>query len=308
VRPAAALAAAFFAAALLGACSSSQPERGPTRALPPASPRAAAQRADPAPKATPSELELELTGAPAQGGLVRGRVPGWADALLLDGRPVRVSPDGQFMIAFGRDAPAGAALEVLSKGVPRGRMTLSVAARAWPVENLPGVAKTPVPQPEFEALRAPELARIRSARAQSLDQLDWQKPFAWPARGHVSGVFGSQRILGGVPADPHAGVDIATPEGTPVLAPQGGTVALASPPMFSLEGNLVILDHGYGLSSAFLHLSRVDVREGQRVEQGEPIGLSGKTGRASGPHLHWAMVWNGVRFDPRTVLPPATDR
>jgi len=304
VKPA--LAAALPAVALLGACASGPPARAPSAARPPASPPAAAQPASAAaPNAAPIETTLELEGTPAQGGLVFGRVPGWADGLLLDGKPVRISSDDRFMIAFGRNAPPAAVLEVLAGGQPRGRMRLSVAPRAWPVENLPGVAKTPVPQPEFEAIRARELARIRAARARSLDQLDWQKPFTWPARGRVSGVFGSQRILGGVAADPHAGVDIAVAEGTPVLAPQGGTVTLASPPTFSLEGNLVILDHGYGLSSAFLHLSRVDVRAGQRVEQGQPVGLSGRTGRASGPHLHWAMMWNGVRFDPQSVLPAA---
>ena len=118
-------------------------------------------------------------------------------------------------------------------------------------------------------------------------------------------MFGTQRIYrGGVPAAYHSGVDIAAGGGAIVVAPADGVVTLAPPPAFSLEGNLVIVDHGMGLTSAFLHLSRASVRAGDRVRQGQEIGRVGATGRATGPHLHWSLVWNGARVDPQAAVPP----
>ena len=118
-------------------------------------------------------------------------------------------------------------------------------------------------------------------------------------------VFGSQRVYrGGVRAAYHSGTDIAAGAGATVVSPADGVVTLAPPPRFSLEGNLVIVDHGMGLTSAFLHLSGSNVRPGQRVRQGEPIGRVGATGRATGPHLHWSLVWNGARIDPQAFAGP----
>jgi murein DD-endopeptidase MepM/ murein hydrolase activator NlpD len=160
-----------------------------------------------------------------------------------------------------------------------------------------------VPDPEYERIRSAELAKINAARASSVAVQHWSERFIWPAQGRISGVYGSQRILGGVPRSPHSGVDVAAPRGTQVVAPAGGMVALAEPG-FSLEGNLIILDHGYGLFSSFLHLSRIDVKPGDRVVQGQPIGAIGTTGRSTGPHLHWAMTWNGVKVDPQLMVGP----
>ena len=157
------------------------------------------------------------------------------------------------------------------------------------------------PDAEFEARRPAELAKLKAARAGVTAADGWSQPFTWPASGRVSGVYGSQRILGGVAAAPHAGVDLAVPAGTPVVAPAAGIVRLAEGP-FTLEGNVVLLDHGYGLISAFLHLSRIDVAAGQYLRQGERIGLSGATGRATGPHLHWGMTWGPVRIDPALLV------
>ena len=154
------------------------------------------------------------------------------------------------------------------------------------------------PTPEYQRMREGELQRIGAARLQRPASMGWSQRFIWPARGRISGVFGSQRVYrGGVPAAYHSGTDIAAGAGAPVVAPADGVVTLAPPPRFSLEGNLVIIDHGMGLSSAFLHLSSASVRPGQVVRQGELIGRVGATGRATGPHLHWSLVWNGARID-----------
>ena len=131
----------------------------------------------------------------------------------------------------------------------------------------------------------------------------WRAPFRWPATGRISTHFGAQRVYGDVPAAYHSGLDIAAPSGTPVVAPAPGIVRLARGP-FSLEGNIIIIDHGQGLYSAFLHLSAISVADGAIVAQGDEIGRIGTTGRSTGPHLHWGLTWHDVRVDPEALLPP----
>jgi murein DD-endopeptidase MepM/ murein hydrolase activator NlpD len=133
--------------------------------------------------------------------------------------------------------------------------------------------------------------------------LDWAAALQWPARGRISGVYGSQRILNGQARDPHLGLDIAAPTGTAVIAPLAGTVRLAVSDMV-LTGGTLLLDHGHGVSTIYIHLSRIDVREGQRVLAGEQIAAIGATGRASGPHLHFQVQWFQERLDPALLLEP----
>ncbi|MGZ8311828.1 MAG: M23 family metallopeptidase [Allosphingosinicella sp.] len=262
-----------------------------------------------APAATmqaPAAAELRLLGAPVQGSLLRGIAPAGTIALELDGRPVPFAADGRFLLGFDRDAPASARLVTrLGDGRELVR-ALAVAPREWRIERL-GIARpSGGPTPEFQRIRDAELARIVAARAAGSPSEGWRQDFIWPARGQLSGRFGSQRIYrGGVPAAFHSGADVAAGAGARVVAPADGIVTLAPPPAFSLEGNLVILDHGMGLNSAFLHLASVTVRPGQAVRQGESIGTVGATGRATGPHLHWSLVWNGARIDPAVVAGPA---
>jgi murein DD-endopeptidase MepM/ murein hydrolase activator NlpD len=119
--------------------------------------------------------------------------------------------------------------------------------------------------------------------------------------GPITGVYGSQRVYNGVPKNPHYGVDYAAPTGTEVVAPAAGIVRLAHPDLF-YSGGTMIIDHGHGLSSSFLHLSGLLVAEGARVTRGQPIALVGATGRATGPHLDWRMNWHQQRIDPQLVL------
>ena len=127
--------------------------------------------------------------------------------------------------------------------------------------------------------------------------------FIWPVRGRISGRFGSQRIYRGEPGSYHTGLDIAPGAGTPYVAPADGVVVLAADD-FSLEGNLLIIDHGNGLNSAFLHSQRLDVKQGDRVTQGQQLGLIGSSGRATGPHLHWSLMWGKARLDPLLFVAP----
>lgn len=157
----------------------------------------------------------------------------------------------------------------------------------------------------FLALRKPELAQIAAARRLNTDARGWRQRFIWPAMGRISGLFGSQRVYQGQPGAYHGGVDVAGATGTPVVAPADGVVILAAAAKpFTLEGHLLMIDHGHGLNSAFLHLSRIDVKPGETVTQGQRIGAIGATGRATGPHLHWGMKWNDARIDPLLVAGP----
>jgi murein DD-endopeptidase MepM/ murein hydrolase activator NlpD len=247
--------------------------------------------------------QFHLSGPTAQGSLVRGSAPEGTIQLTLNGRELALAPDGQFVIGFDRDATREAVLVArLASGEEIGA-TLEIARRDWPVQHVNMARPSGGPTPEYQQLREGELQRIGAARARRSVSPGWRQSFIWPARGRVTGRFGSQRIYrGGVRAAYHSGADIAAGAGAAVVAPADGIVTLAPPPGFSLEGNLVILDHGMGLTSAFLHLSGASVRAGQAVRQGERIGTVGATGRATGPHLHWSLVWNGARIDPAAVV------
>lgn len=244
---------------------------------------------------------IALEGTATQGGLMTGTAPPGTAALTLDGTPVPFAPDRRFVIAFDRDAGPQS---LLSARLADGRTVarpITVAPRAWRIERLPTLPRASVPTEAFLKLRAPELAAIAAARAQTNDVGGWRQRFVWPVTGRISGLFGAQRIYRGEPGAFHSGVDVARPAGTPVAAPADGVVVLAAAAPFTLEGRLLILDHGMGLNSAFLHLSRIDVRVGDRVRQGQIVGAIGMTGRATGPHLHWSMKWQAARIDPLLV-------
>ena len=248
--------------------------------------------------------DFHLSGSIEQGGLATGIAPAGTRDLLFDGKPVAVADDRRFLIAFDRDQGPVSAIEARLADGSVFRRTLAVARRAWQIESLPTLARGTTPTPEFLARRKIELDRIAAARAIDSGSAGWRQHFIWPVRGRMSGVFGSQRIYAGEPGAYHSGVDVARPEGTTIVAPADGVVILAAQLPFSLEGNLLMIDHGMGLNSAFLHLSRIDVRVGQAVKQGQPLGAIGMTGRATGPHLHWAVKWHDARIDPAPLAGP----
>lgn len=297
------LRAAPFAGVLLASCvSPSEPE---PRAAPPP-PR---QQAPPAPAvqrdtAPPERREFSFEGALSQGGVAIGSAPSGAISLTLDGQPVTLAPDGRFLIAFDRDAGPSATIVARLGDGGEVRRTLSVAPRGWKIENLSTLPRFAQPSAEFQRRRPPELARIAAAREIVTDSEGWRQRFQWPVTGRISGLFGSQRIYRGEPGAYHSGVDVAKPSGTPFAAPADGVVILAAESPFTLEGNLLMIDHGMGLNSAFLHLTRIDVRLGDRVRRGQILGAIGATGRATGPHLHWGMKWKDKRIDPLLLVGP----
>jgi murein DD-endopeptidase MepM/ murein hydrolase activator NlpD len=246
---------------------------------------------------------IELKGQFTQGGLVLGTVPAGSE-VWLDERQVRVTPDGQFVIGFGRDAKPTARLEVRLRDGARQTRELAVKPRRYAIERVDGLPQEQVTPP------AEVLARIRAEadlvavirRTETLETW-FRSGWHWPAEGKVSGVYGSQRILNGEPRQPHFGLDIAGPVGTPVVASAAGRVSLAENDLY-FTGGTIIIDHGYGLSSTYSHLNSVEVRQGQVLSPGERIGTIGATGRASGPHLDWRLNWFEVRLDPQLLLPP----
>lgn len=244
--------------------------------------------------------DYRLVGTLTQGGWARGVAPAHAVGLSLDGRAIRLAPDGAFFIAFDRDAAPHARLVARMNDGRVVTSDLAIARRAWQLEYIPlGPRPGTPPSEAFRIRREAELAQIAAARRVDHDIGGWRQKFMWPARGRISGRFGSQRIYNGTPGAYHSGLDIATGRsGDPIVAPADGVVILAAGSPFTLEGRLLMIDHGAGLNSAFLHCSSLAVNVGDTVRQGQVIGTIGMTGRATGPHLHWSIKWGDARLDP----------
>jgi murein DD-endopeptidase MepM/ murein hydrolase activator NlpD len=253
------------------------------------------------PQSAQSRTAFRFDGPMIQGGTVLGTAPALTSRVALDGRDVPVAPDGRFLIAFDRDAAASAELVATRVDGSTLRQTLAIQPRAWRIERLNTLPRFAQPSAEFQRRRPAELAQINAARAKSHNVQGWRQDFMWPVTGRISGLFGSQRIYKGEPGAYHSGVDVARPTGTPIIAPADGVVTLAAQQEFTLEGKLLMLDHGMGLNSAFLHLSRIDVKVGDVVRRGQAIGAIGTTGRSTGPHLHWGMKWGQARIDPLLI-------
>jgi murein DD-endopeptidase MepM/ murein hydrolase activator NlpD len=248
------------------------------------------------------DARLELPAQVRQGELVIGRVPRGSQ-VEVDGRPLRVAPEGWFAFGVGRD---GGPEQLVAVRFPDGsgyQARLPVVTRDWRIERVDGLPPSTVsPDPVLAHRIAREQAQVVAARERDDARTDFLQPFQWPVRGRISGVYGSQRILNGEPRSPHYGLDVAAPTGTPLKSPVAGVVILAEPD-FYLTGGTVTVDHGHGVSSTFIHLSRIDVAVGERVDQGQVIGAVGATGRATGPHMHWGMNWFEVRLDPQLLVP-----
>ena len=237
----------------------------------------------------------------SQGALVFGKVPA-GSRVLHAGRELRVTPYGTVVFGVGRDEKGPLAVTVDDRQGRESNVDITVLARDWPVEHVDGVPpKTVDPPPEIAERIRREQALVAAARQRDDARTDFTQRFMRPLDGRISGRFGNQRVYNGQPRAAHSGMDIAAATGSAVKAPASGVITVAEPDLY-LTGGTVLLDHGHGVSSNFLHLSRIDVKPGERIEQGQVIGAVGATGRASGPHLHWGMNWFDVRIDPQLVL------
>lgn len=266
--------------------------------------RGAAAAAPTAPASILPYRKTELPTAAQQGSMIIGTTDPGASVQYGD-RRLHVSPNGRFVFAIGRDATGSTTVTVNEPVGGKKQYTIGVLPRDWPIENINGVPPDTVnPPPEIAARIAREQSSVAAVRTRDDAREDFAQPFVWPVEGRISGRFGNQRVYNGTPKSPHSGMDIAAASGTPVKAPAAGIVTFASPSLY-LTGGTVVIDHGAGVSSNFLHLSRIDVKAGDRVEQGQVFAAVGATGRVTGPHLHWGMNWFDVRIDPLLVLETA---
>lgn len=246
---------------------------------------------------------LELGGPRIQGGLITGRTS--PDATVrLGKRKLRVSEDGVFVFGIGRDAKSPLRLSVVHPDGRKESRALKIKKRRYDIQRidgLPGRKVSPNAQ-DMKRIRA-ESKRIAAARYRDTPETSFLGGFILPARGRISGVYGSQRILNGKPRRPHLGLDVAAPVGTPVVAAAPGIVSLAEKNLF-FNGGTIMIDHGHGVSSVYSHLSAVDVRVNQRVAQGARIGAIGATGRVTGAHLDWRIQHFATRVDPALLVGP----
>ena len=243
---------------------------------------------------------VELCGQPKQGEIVIGRAPGATEASLGSSTSL-VDQDGIFLLAFGRDEQKSPTLSIRDNKQQTDYI-LNIDEGAWDIQNIKGIPPRKV-TPSDSDLRDIEFEQkvVRAAQATQSMTPYWEKGFIMPVEGRISGEFGGQRIMNGVKKNPHAGMDIAAKAGTEIKASSDGIVTLAQPDLF-YSGNVIIIDHGYGLHTIYAHMQEMKVKRGDLVKQGDIIGLVGQTGRATGPHLHWGASANGTKFNPTSLL------
>jgi murein DD-endopeptidase MepM/ murein hydrolase activator NlpD len=252
-----------------------------------------------------AEPRLSLPDHLQQGQLVVGHAPPNVK-IEYEAHRCRVGKDGVFVFGIEHDAPAKITLHVRYSNGKTETVSLPVEKRQYHIERLEGLPQqTVTPNPEIAARISREQKRVVEARLRDDEREDFLAGFKLPVEGaRISGVYGSQRIDNGTPMTPHYGLDMAVPTGTVVHAPAAGVVTFAAPDLY-LTGGTVLLDHGFGLTSSFLHMSKLDVKVGDRIRVGQQLGLSGATGRATGPHVHWGFNWFEMRLDPELLPKPA---
>jgi murein DD-endopeptidase MepM/ murein hydrolase activator NlpD len=265
--------------------------------------------AQPAPPA-----EIRVSGDRTPGGLLILQAPRGTTRLVAAGTEVPPAPDGRYVVGLPRDATGPLRLDAMAGARRLATLSVPISAREYRIQRLPALGTTDTPDAAWVERRAAEQALLGAAKFAAASApamaFGWSQPFIRPAGGRITGVYGSQRIFGGLERPPHWGLDIANAPGTPVRAPADGIVRLSAGP-FLLEGNMVLLDHGAGLVSTYMHLSERLVKDGAKVRQGQLIGRIGTTGRSTGPHLHWGLSLlrpdgksvQEIRLDPRLRLP-----
>lgn len=249
------------------------------------------------------ESKVKLTGKFIQGGLVYGVTDSDIVKAKLGTVDLPIYNDKRLVVfGFGRDAEA---VDILSLEFADGTLfnqKLYIESREYDIDKVNGVAGKYVSPPKEVLTRiSQEAGLIKAARAEMTYRLDFVNDVIQPAKGRISGVYGSQRVFNGVPKRPHFGLDIAAPTGTPVVAPWNGKVVLAEPDLYYSGGTLII-DHGMGITSTYIHLSKIDVAVGTVVTQGDKIAEIGATGRVTGAHLDWRLNWFTRRLDPQLLL------
>ena len=244
---------------------------------------------------------LEFSGEITQGGLIVGKTEA-SNKVTLNGKIIKVADTGYFAFGYGRDETKPQKLVLTNNQGEETVKWLTPKAREYNIQRVNGIKKSIMnPNPKAVSRAKKDSVQVKAARAIDSNLTYFAGGFIPPIKGTVTGVYGSQRVYNGVPKTPHFGLDYAGKKGDPVKAPASGTVVLNVPDMF-YSGGTMIIDHGHGISSTFLHLSDSYVKVGDKVNQGDVVAAVGSTGRSTGPHLDWRVNWFNVRLDPALAL------
>jgi biotin carboxyl carrier protein len=245
--------------------------------------------------------EIRLSGEIKQGGLVIGKTNPKSE-VHFDGKSLKVSSSGDYAFGFGRDDVTEHLLVITHADGVKEQQTLTPQVREYKIQRIEGIAKKIMnPDPKAVARSKKDNAQVGHARKTNSNKIEYAQGFIAPIKGTITGVYGSQRVYNGVKKRPHFGLDYAGKTGDPVKAPASGKVLLFVPDMF-YSGGTMIIDHGHGVTSTFLHLSKSYVKQGDEVIKGQKVAAVGSSGRATGPHLDWRVNWFNVRLDPALAL------
>ena len=243
-----------------------------------------------------------ISGSPIEGNLIIAKTKP-ENKVLFNNQKIQIDETGIFIFGFHRDEENSIKLVIINNENEQFETTINPIKRKYKIQRINGLKKSMVSPPKevINKIKS-DINKVKIARSASAEMGDFTEGFDWPVKGLITGVYGSQRILNGIPKSPHFGIDISVPSGTRVKAPASGTITLTENLYYS--GYTVILNHGLNLNSTFLHLSEINVKVGDRINRGNVIGLSGNTGRSTGPHLDWRIDWNGKRLDAEMLAGP----
>jgi len=250
---------------------------------------------------TTSSYAVTFEGTFVQGSFILGKTkPG--SEIFIDKRKVKVTKKGFFAFGISRDRKNDVVITLVNDE-RKEKIIKKIKKRKYKIQKIDGLDKKKVTPPEevYERIKK-ENKLIGKARSIDSNLVFFSKKFMLPVDNFIiSGVYGSQRILNGIPKWPHYGLDFAAAEGTKIKAMLDGVVTLSNPDLYYTGGTL-IFDHGHGISTLYMHMKKIFVQKGQKVKQGDIIGTVGSTGRATGSHLDIRLNWFDVRLDPMTVL------
>ena len=243
----------------------------------------------------------QLTDQFFQGALIVGKTAP-DNKVTLNGKTIKVSATGDYALGFSRDEKKDSKLVITKPDGTVEERLLKPMKREYNIQRIKGISKKIMnPNKKANTRVVQDNKKISAARKVDSNLTAFAQGFIAPSNGIITGVYGSQRYYNGVPKTPHYGLDYAGKTGEPVKAPADGTVLMYVPDMF-YSGGTMIIDHGHGVSSTFLHLSDSYVKVGDKVKQGDVVAAIGSSGRATGPHLDWRINWFNVRLDPALVL------
>ena len=248
-----------------------------------------------------SVLAVEFKGKFIQGHFILGKTePG--SNIYIDKKKVKVSEDGFFAFGIGKDRKFDITITKNINGNNK-KIIKKIQKRKYNIQRIDGLPEKKVTPPEeFYARIEKDNQLIGKAREIDSNLTFFKEKFIVPVdNAIITGVYGSQRILNGIPKWPHYGLDFAKKKGSPVKAMNNGIVTLSESDLY-YTGGTIIFDHGHGISTLYMHMDKIFVKVGDHIKKGDVVGTVGATGRATGPHLDIRLNWYGVRLDPASII------